>query len=112
MGGDRFAANVLVAPDGVYYGALDAAAAVTVVGQHLADRVHATHLRGYTDLFPAQQAAVAAVLARFGPAGRHAYTVTGTSRAGPHWLIRLTGPRPARPRTTWRSPHTAPHRTN
>ncbi|MFE7579871.1 sucrase ferredoxin [Streptomyces sp. NPDC057521] len=94
VGGDRFAANVLVAPDGVYYGGLDATSAVTVVGQHLADRVHAAHLRGYTDLFPAQQAAVAAVLARFGPAGRHAYTVTGTSRAGQHWLIRLTGPAP------------------
>ncbi|MEV5606181.1 sucrase ferredoxin [Streptomyces sp. NPDC052299] len=94
VGGDRFAANVLVAPDGVYYGGLDAGSAVTVVGQHLAGRVHATHLRGYTDLFPAQQAAVAAVLARFGPAGRHDYTVTGTSRAGPHWLIRVTGPPP------------------
>ncbi|TRV79808.1 sucrase ferredoxin [Streptomyces sp. 130] len=94
VGGDRFAANVLVAPDGVYYGGLDATSSVTVVGQHLAGRVHAAHLRGYTDLFPAQQAAVAAVLARYGPAGRHDYTVTGTSRAGPHWLIRLTGPPP------------------
>ncbi|WP_405762483.1 sucrase ferredoxin [Streptomyces sp. NBC_01420] len=95
VGGDRFAANVLVAPDGVYYGGLDAATSVAVVEQHLAGRVHAAHLRGYTDLFPAQQAAVAAVLARNGPAARHAYTVAGTTRAGPHWLIRLTGPAPS-----------------
>ncbi|MFJ4504231.1 sucrase ferredoxin [Streptomyces sp. NPDC088864] len=94
VGGDRFAANVLVAPDGVYYGALDAASSVAVVEEHLAGRVHAGHLRGYTDLYPAQQAAVAALLARHGPAGRHAYAVTGTSRAGPHWLIRVTGPAP------------------
>lgn len=94
VGGDRFAANVLVAPDGVYYGGLDAPSSVAVVEQHLAGRVHPGHLRGYTDLLPPQQAAVAAVLARFGPAGRHDYTVTGTSRAGPHWLIRVTGPPP------------------
>ncbi|MEU2024578.1 sucrase ferredoxin [Streptomyces sp. NPDC016469] len=94
VGGDRFAANVLVAPDGVYYGGLDAASSVAVVEQHLAGRVDAEHLRGYTDLFPAQQAALAAVLARYGPAARHAYTVTGTSRSGPHWLIRVTGPPP------------------
>ncbi|MGQ4489056.1 sucrase ferredoxin [Streptomyces sp. SAS_281] len=94
VGGDRFAANVLVAPDGVYYGGLDAASSVAVVEQHLAGRVHAPHLRGYTDLVPAQQAAVAAVLARYGPAGRHDYTVTGTTRSGPHWLIRVTGPPP------------------
>lgn len=94
VGGDRFAANVLVAPDGVYYGGLDAASSVAVVDQHLTDRIHAEHLRGYTDLVPPQQAAVAAVLARFGPAGRHDYTVTGTSRAGPHWLVRVAGPAP------------------
>lgn len=94
VGGDRFAANVLVAPDGVYYGGLDAASSVAAVEEHLAGRVHAEHLRGYTDLFPAQQAAVAAVLGRFGPAGRHDYTVTGTSRVGDHWHIRVTGRRP------------------
>lgn len=97
VGGDRFAANVLVAPDGVYYGNLDATSSVTAVEQHLAGRIHAEHLRGYTDLFPAQQAAVAAVLARFGPAGRHDYTVTATSRVGDHWQIRVTGHRPPAP---------------
>ncbi|MFD7864137.1 sucrase ferredoxin [Streptomyces sp. NPDC059783] len=94
VGGDRFAANVLVAPDGVYYGGLDAGSAVAVLEQHLADRVHARHLRGYTDLIAPQQAAVAALLARLGPAGRHDYTVTATTRAGPHWLISVTGPPP------------------
>lgn len=94
VGGDRFAANVVVAPDGVYYGGLDAESAVTTVEEHLAGRVHADHLRGYTDLFPPQQAAVAAALERFGPAGRHDYTVTESVRDGDRWRVRLTGSPP------------------
>lgn len=91
VGGDRFAANVVVAPDGVYYGGLGAGSSVTAVEGHLADRIQAAHLRGYTDLFPPQQAAVAALLRRFGPAGRHDYAVAGTFREGDHWRIRITG---------------------
>ncbi|MEU6403436.1 sucrase ferredoxin [Streptomyces sp. NPDC046985] len=89
VGGDRFAANVVVVPDGVYYGRLDAAASVAVVEEHLAGRVHADHLRGYTDLGPPQQVAVAALLGRFGPAGRHDYAVTGTAREGDDWRVRV-----------------------
>nr|WSS67295.1 sucrase ferredoxin [Streptomyces sp. NBC_01175] len=89
VGGDRFAANVVVAPDGVYYGNLDAASSVEAVEQHLADRIHAAHLRGYTDLFPPQQAAVTALLRHFGPAGRHAYAVAETTRDGAGWRIRV-----------------------
>lgn len=96
VGGDRFAANVVVVPDGVYYGGLDAGSALTTLDEHLADRVHAEHLRGYTDLLPPQQAAVAAALGRFGPAGRNDYTVTETVRHGDHWRILLTG-RPPHP---------------
>lgn len=96
VGGDRFAANVVVAPDGVYYGNLDATSAVTAVEEHLADRIHAEHLRGYTDLFPPQQTALAAVLRRFGPAGRHDYAVVDTYREDNCWRIRLTG-RPPHP---------------
>ncbi|MEV0529609.1 sucrase ferredoxin [Streptomyces sp. NPDC050439] len=98
VGGDRFAANVVVAPDGVYYGNLDAASSVTVIEEHLADRIDATHLRGYTDLFPPQQAALSAVLERFGPAGRHDYEVIDTAREDNHWRIRFTG-RPPHPTT-------------
>ncbi|MFD8569367.1 sucrase ferredoxin [Streptomyces sp. NPDC059639] len=94
IGGDRFAANVVVAPDGVYYGNLDAASSVEVVGEHLADRVHADHLRGYTNLFPPQQTAVAAVLGNVGPAGRHHYVVGETTRHGDRWLVRVVGRTP------------------
>ncbi|MFJ9623251.1 sucrase ferredoxin [Streptomyces sp. NPDC101181] len=94
VGGDRFAANVVVVPDGVYYGNLDARSALTVVQEHLADRIHADHLRGYTTLYPPQQTAVAAVLGRFGPAGRHAYDVTGTVRHEGGWRVRVSGRAP------------------
>ncbi|MFC8217886.1 sucrase ferredoxin [Streptomyces sp. NPDC057362] len=89
VGGDRYAANVLVAPDGVYYGGLDGRSSVAAVEEHLAGRIHAGYLRGYTDLFPAQQAAVAAVLELAGPAGRQDYVVTETSRDGDRWRIRV-----------------------
>lgn len=94
VGGDRFAANVFVAPDGVYYGGLDAESSVSTVEAHLADRVEAEHLRGYTDLIPPQQAALAAVLHRFGPAGRTDYTVDETVRDGDSWRISFTGTPP------------------
>lgn len=98
VGGDRFAANAVVAPDGVYYGGLDAGTSVTTIEEHLAGRVHARYLRGYTDLLPPQQAAVAAVLGEFGPAGRHDYVVTQALREGDQWLIHIDGrpPHPAR----------------
>lgn len=96
VGGDRFAANAVVAPDGVYYGGLDAASSVATIEDHLAGRIHAEYLRGYTDLSPPQQAAVAAVLGRFGPAGRNDYLVTETVSEDDHWRIRITG-RPPHP---------------
>lgn len=97
VGGDRFAANVVVLPDGVYYGNLDAASCVETVAGHLAGRIRPEHLRGYTDLFPPQQVAVAALLRRFGPAGRYDYTVVATARDHDQWRVRVAAraPRPA-----------------
>ncbi|ASN22304.1 sucrase ferredoxin [Arthrobacter sp. YN] len=111
VGGDRFAANVVIAPDGVYYGGLDAGSAVATVEEHFADRIHAGYLRGYTDLLPPQQAAVVAVLGQFGPAGRQDFVVTGTLREGDHWRIQITGrpPHPAHIEVELRASH-APQR--
>ena len=111
VGGDRFAANVVVAPDGVYYGNLDAESSVTTIEEHLAGRIYAEYLRGYTDLFPAQQAAVAATLRRFGPAGRNDYVVAVTSRDGDYWRISITGspPHPARVDVELQARHAPPH---
>lgn len=112
VGGDRFAANVVVVPDGTYYGLLDPVSAVGVVEEHLAGRVHPDFLRGYTDLAPPQQVAVAALLARFGPAGRHDYTVTGTARDGDDWRVRveLHAPHPTAFDIEVHAHRTAPYR--
>lgn len=110
VGGDRFAANVVVAPDGVYYGDLDVESSVATIEEHLAGRIHAEYLRGYTDLFPAQQTAVGATLRRFGPAGRNDYRVVETSREGDYWRIRITGspPHPARVDVELQARHAPP----
>ncbi|WGL52290.1 sucrase ferredoxin [Nocardioides sp. BP30] len=46
LGGDRFAANMLVAPDGFYYGRLDPESAVAVARARVAGELELDHLRG------------------------------------------------------------------
>ncbi|MCT1548947.1 sucrase ferredoxin [Brevibacterium casei] len=94
VGGDRFAANILVVPDGVYYGNLDERSALDVISGHLADEIDGSHLRGYTDLNSLEQVAVAAVLEHAGPAGRFDYAIGATTSAGGVWTVRVEGTRP------------------
>lgn len=98
VGGDRFAANLVVLPDGTYYGGLDPANAATVVERHLGGAVDTRHLRGSTSGPPVVQAAVAAALERFGPAAIDDARAAGVEAAGEdRWHVRLlgTGPVPA-----------------
>jgi hypothetical protein len=67
VGGDRFAANLVVLPDGTYYGGLDADSAPEVVADHLDGRLDPVHLRGCVRWPPAAQVAVAEMHSRFGP---------------------------------------------
>lgn len=89
VGGDRYAANVLVAPDGVCFGGVTATSAVTALEQLRAGIVSAEHLRGYAELGPGPQYAVAEVLRRYGPAGRHDIQVLAAVRAGDRWSVTL-----------------------
>ena len=57
LGGHRFAANVLVLPDGLCFGRLDARAAPALVEELDAGRLPLEHLRGRTAYEPEQQAA-------------------------------------------------------
>lgn len=57
LGGDRFAANMLVAPEGLYYGRLTAESAVEVARQRLDGRLELDHLRGRTGYAMSVQAA-------------------------------------------------------
>ena len=57
IGGDRFAANVLVLPHGLYYGRLEPRDAHDLVASHAAGRLDLEHLRGRTAYsFPLQAA--------------------------------------------------------
>lgn len=46
IGGDRFAANLLVLPDGLYYGRLDPHTVLRLAALHLDGRLDLEHLRG------------------------------------------------------------------
>jgi (2Fe-2S) ferredoxin len=95
VGGDRFAANLLVLPGGACYGNLDPGNVVEVVQAHLEGRVSVDHLRGISTQPPVGQAAVAAVLRRFGPAGLSQVTVRSVRReGGESWSVLLAGSGP------------------
>lgn len=90
VGGDRFAANLIVLPDGFYYGNLDAESAVDTVRAHRAGAIETSTLRGTSIHRPQAQAAVGAVHARYGPMGPRAVEVTHALQADDgSWLIDL-----------------------
>ena len=84
VGGDRFAPNVLVLPDGFYYGNLATEEAVMTVQHHLAGTVPAAYLRGMVRYPPPVQAAVVAVYERCPPLGPGQITVRSVDQIGPH----------------------------
>jgi (2Fe-2S) ferredoxin len=57
VGGDRFAANMVVLPHGLYYGRLEPASAIAVAGAHLSGELDLDHLRGRSSYPMAVQAA-------------------------------------------------------
>lgn len=92
VGGCRFAGNVVVLPDGVYYGGLDGDTSADVLAEHLAGRASTGHLRGVSDEVPVAQAAVVEVLRRHGPAAPGAFTAREVTQAGPSaWRVRVEG---------------------
>jgi hypothetical protein len=84
IGGDRFASNVVVLPDGFYYGNLDPESALTTVGAHLAGIVLPDRLRGMARFVPPVQAAVIAAYQHYGPMPPSDVSVRATEHIGPH----------------------------
>jgi (2Fe-2S) ferredoxin len=98
LGGDRFAANLLVLPDGAYYGFLDPVTALPTVEAHLRGRVETAHLRGVASEPPPVQAAIVEALRRFGPAAITDIGGTHLRPVGPdRWEVRLAGSPPLPP---------------
>lgn len=88
-GGDRFAGNLIVLPDGACYGGLDPADVEHVVTAHLDGRVDPAHLRGPSGHRPPVQAAMVAAYARFAPLAFDAVTPVDHTGGPEHWAVTL-----------------------
>ena len=66
IGGDRFAGNALVLPDGLYYGRLDPVSALAVAEGHAAGELELDHLRGRSGYAMPVQAAELALRRQLG----------------------------------------------
>ena len=90
VGGDRFAANLVALPHGLYYGRVDEQSALDVVAAHERGEVVAPLLRGRTTFTPVAQAAQQHAR---GVLGEHAINALNPVRAVPApghaWDIRL-----------------------
>ena len=92
VGGDRFAPNLVLLPDGAYYGGLSPADAVATVRAHLDGAVRVQHLRGLSTMSPPAQTAAIAAHARYGPAGAREIGVATVETLGEqHYAVELHG---------------------
>ena len=92
VGGDRFAANLIVLPDGLYLGRLEADDVVGIVAALAAGELPAEHLRGRSSLPLPTQAAQAFAREQLGRWGRDDLAPLEQENAGPDaWRVRLGG---------------------
>jgi hypothetical protein len=97
LGGDRFAANVVVLPHGFYYGQVPGDGA-ELVRAHERGQVALPWLRGRAGVPPAGQAAQHHARAAMGLLGLDALPVTGIEQVTPpgavfeRWVVTLDGP--------------------
>lgn len=89
IGGDRFAGNVVVLPEGLYYGRVRPEEAWTLLDDHLGRRVYLEHFRGRSTQPFAVQAAEIALREREGLRGIDDVRVERAERRGERWEIRL-----------------------
>ena len=90
VGGDRFAANVVALPHGLYYGRVDAGNVVEVVEAHERGEVVPRLLRGRSRWLPAAQAAQQHARERYGDVSIGAFEPAGTLPLGDgRWQVRL-----------------------
>jgi len=90
VGGDRFAANVLAMPHGLYYGRVGAGDVDELVTAHESGEVVPRLLRGSTTTAPAAQAAIAHAREVLGERRLDALTPAGTIHLGDgRWQVRL-----------------------
>ncbi|HTE74592.1 MAG TPA: sucrase ferredoxin [Actinomycetes bacterium] len=92
VGGDRFAANVLAMPHGVYYGRVEPDEVEALATAHESGEVYLERVRGRTTSNPAAQAAIVHVSRVLGETRLDALTPAGTIHLGDgRWQVRLRG---------------------
>jgi hypothetical protein len=100
IGGDRFAGNLVVLPHGLYYGRLDAVAALAVGGAHAAGELDLDHFRGRSGFPMAVQFAEVALRRELAETRADALRLVGRSVegdvteavfdvAGAPWVVRI-----------------------
>jgi hypothetical protein len=91
VGGDRFAANLLLLPSGEMFGGLDPASAVGALDVFDAGRIDLPHHRGRVGRTPVAQAAIHHVAVATGLADRDALTVARAEGHDTHWTAEVAG---------------------
>jgi hypothetical protein len=89
IGGDRFAGNIVVLPEGLYYGRVRPEEAWTLLDEHLGRRVYLEQFRGRSTQPFAVQAAEIALREREGLRGIDDVRVERAQRLDDRWTIRL-----------------------
>jgi hypothetical protein len=82
IGGDRFAANLLVLPDGLYYGRTDPGSALRIAREHDSGRLELDHLRGRSSYAMPVQAAEIALRRELDETRADALRLVGRRRDG------------------------------
>ena len=87
VGGDRFAGNVVVFPEGLYYGRVDAAAAPRLIDAHLDGRVELEAYRGRCSYSFAAQAAEDAIRRELGLTRIEDLSLVAETRVPGGWSV-------------------------
>ncbi len=87
IGGDRFAGNLVVLPDGLYYGRVDVAGATRIAAAARRGEVDLVHLRGRTTLPMPVQYAEVALRRELGLVGVDDVRVDRVTRSGDDWTV-------------------------
>jgi Sucrase/ferredoxin-like len=90
VGGDRFAGNLVVLPEGLYFGRVGAADAWTVLEDYLARRVRLEHYRGRCCYSFPVQAAERRIRADAGITGIDELCLRDARREEPGWRVRFS----------------------
>lgn len=89
LGGDRFAATMIVFPEGLYYGRVPAGEAVGIVDRYRAGEVEPRHYRGRSSLSNVGQAAQAFARDALGELRIGALQVLHEQKTDTAWLVDL-----------------------